>query len=346
MKTSNLIGIDANEANLIRERVGSNKFAYNILLALSKLNIDINFRVYLSTPTLEDLPKEKDNWKYRIIPPPKFWTQWRLPLDLYLHKPRPDIFLSLGHYAPRFSPIKTIVSIMDLGFLIYPEQLTKKDLWQLKSWTGYSIESATHILTISEHTKKDIMTFYNVDPDKISIVYPGYDQNIFKPINNKEKLHQILGKYSINNPYLIFVGALKPNKNLERLLSAFNKLDQKNLDLVIVGKKGWLYESIFKTVAELGLENRVIFTGFVPEVELPYLLNGAQLFVSPSLYEGFGMPVVEAMACGTPVLTSNVGSLPEVVGDSGVVVDPYEIDSITKGIDKALAKSKYFKKKA
>ncbi len=141
------------------------------------------------------------------------------------------------------------------------------------------------------------------------------------------------------------MGALKPNKNLERLVAAFNKLKRENLDLVIVGKKGWLYEPIFKTVSELGLEKRVIFTGFVPDDELPYLINGAKLFVLPSLYEGFGMPVVEAMACGTPVLTSTVGSLPEVAGDSGIAVDPYSIDSIAGGIAEGLERSVHYREK-
>lgn len=345
MKINNLIGIDANEANLIPDRVGSNKFAFNILFALSKLDTDNNFTVYLSTPPLEDLPKARGNWNYRVIPPPKFWTQWRLPLDLYIHNPRPNVLLSLGHYAPRFSPIKTVVSIMDLGYLIYPEQLTKRDLWQLKNWTSYSIKSAAHIITISEHTKKDIIKFYKVDPSRISVIYPGYDSSIFRPISDQEKIKGILTKYSINKPYLVFVGALKPNKNLERLIEAFNKLRQEDLDLVIVGKKGWLYDSIFRTVSKLGIEKRVIFTGFVPDEELPYLLNGAKLFVFPSLYEGFGMPVVEAMACGTPVLTSNVGSLPEVLDNCGLIADPYSIDSIALGIVKGLKRSSYYTEK-
>ena len=339
-----IVGIDANEANLIRERVGSNKFAFNILLALSKVKTEFGFKIYLSTPVLEDLPLSRENWKYRIIPPPKFWTQWRLPFDLYFNKPRPDLFLSLGHYAPRFSPVKSLVSIMDLGYLTYPEQLTRKDFWKLKHWTSYSIRSATAIITISEYSKREIIRFYHVDPKKICVVYPGYDKNLFRQVNSPKKIKMIMTKYNINKPFLIFVGALKPNKNLERLITAFSQLKQENLELVIVGKKGWLYDSIFRTVKELGLGKRVIFTGFVPEAELPYLLNGASLFVFPSLYEGFGIPVVEAMACGLPVLTSNVGSLPEVIDNCGVVVDPYSIESIVNGIVEGLKMSAFYKK--
>lgn len=301
--------------------------------------------VYLSKPPLDDLPNPKANWQYRVISPAKFWTQWRLPLDLYAHNPRPDIFLSLGHYAPRFTPIKNIVTITDLGFLTYPEQLTRKDLWQLKHWTDYSVRSAGHIIAISEYTKKDIIKFYHINPNKISIIYPGYDKDLFRPLNNQKEIEKILLKYNITKPYLLFIGALKPNKNLERLITAFSRLEYKNFNLVIVGKKGWFYESIFETVSKLKLEDRIIFTGFVPDIELPFLLNAARLFVFPSLYEGFGMPVIEAMACGTPVVTSNVASLPEVIGDAGVTVDPYRVEDITAGIIDGLEKHIFYSEK-
>lgn len=345
MRPGKLIGIDANEANLIKSRVGSNKFAYNILKALHTISTDLNFRIYLSTDPQDDMPKIKNDWEYRVIPPPKLWTQWRLPLDLYFHKPRPDLFLSLGHYAPRFSPVKTVVSIMDLGFLKFPEHLTKKDLYQLKSWTKYSAESAIHIVTISEFTKSDIVYYYNINPNKISVIYPGYDRDIFRPIEDCQYIQKVIKKYEVESPYILFVGALKPNKNLERLIEAFSLLKSKDLKLVIAGKKGWMYDSIFRKVSQLKLEKKVIFTGFIDEPDLPYAIAGADVFVLPSLYEGFGIPAVEAMACGTPVITSNAASLPEVVGNAGVIIDPYSSEPIAQGINIAQKNRDIYRKR-
>ncbi|PIU03647.1 glycosyltransferase family 1 protein [Candidatus Shapirobacteria bacterium CG08_land_8_20_14_0_20_39_18] len=319
------IGINANEANLVTNRVGSNQFAFGLLKALAQIKTKHQFVIYLSTPPLEDLPKTSANWTYRVIPLPKFWTQWRLPLDLYFHQPRPDLIFSLGHYGPRFSPVPSLVTIMDLGFLKFPNQFTKKDFYQLKSWTEYSVKQATAVFAISETTKQDIINTYKIRPGKITVIYPGYDKEIFFP--KQEPSAQ---------PYLLFLGSLRPSKNLERLIEAFNLLEDKKIQLVLAGKKGWLYESIFQKVKELKLENRVTFTDFVPEKEIPTLMRQAEVFVFPSLYEGFGIPVVEAMACGTPVLVSNAGSLPEVIGNAGVIVNPYKVEEIAKGIKLAI----------
>jgi glycosyltransferase involved in cell wall biosynthesis len=336
MNKDPFIGIDANEANLVQHRLGSNEFAYGLLKTIEKIDTLHSYQTYLSTPLLNDMPKRRPRWNYRIIPPHTFWTQWRLPLDLYLRFPRPKVFLSLSHYVPRFSPIPRIVTITDLGYLKFPEQLRKKDLLQLKLWTAYSIKVADHIIAISEFTKKDILDNYQIDMSKISVIYPGYDKSIFNVSLQKKSAKQVLKKYNIDPPYLLFLGALKPSKNLERLIEAFNQLDQNNLKLVIAGKKGWLYESVFEIVKKLNLENKVIFTDFVSDKDKPLLMSYAEAFLLPSLYEGFGIPVVESMACGVPVLVSNQGSLPEVVDSAGIVVNPYEVQSIADGIKKTI----------
>jgi glycosyltransferase involved in cell wall biosynthesis len=176
---------------------------------------------------------------------------------------------------------------------------------------------------------------YQIDESKISVIYPGYDTSIFNVSLKKKSAKQVLKKYNIDTPYLLFLGALKPSKNLERSVKAFNQLNQNNLKLVIAGKKGWLYESVFEIVKKLNLEDKVIFTDFVSDKDKPLLMSHAEAFLLPSLYEGFGIPVVESMACGVPVLVSNQGSLPEVVGNAGIVVNPYEVQSIADGIKKA-----------
>lgn len=335
-----LIGIDGNEAN-IQNRVGVNQFAYGLLNGIYHLATKDQFLVYLSTPPLPDLPPQKDNWHYRVIGPPKFWTQWRLPLDLFTGTIKPDVFFTPSHYAPRFSPIPTVVSIMDLGFLRTPEQFTAKDYFQLKNWTSYSIKNAHHILAISEFTKNDIQNSYQISPDKITVIYPGYDSKVFSPKTAFE-VDRVLKKYQIAHPYILFISSLKPSKNVARLIEAFslvlaNKKTPGNLKLVLAGKRAWLYEDIFAKVRELELTENIVFTGYFPEEDKPYLMSGATAFVQPSLFEGFGMLVVEAGACGVPVVISPVASLSEAGGPDAIYVDPLNVKSIASGMNKVLS---------
>ena len=319
-----LIGIDANEANLTPNLVGINEYAFNLLHALYALETQHSFVIYLKTPPRSDLPPQRPNWHYRVIPFPKFWTQTRLPWDLYTHRPRPDVFFSMTHYSPRFAPMPTVVAIMDLGFLQNPEQFTAKDFNQLKNWTAYSVKNATKIIAISQYTKKDIIKNYHRDPQDIVVTLLGYNTKLFKPTHQPPQ------------PYILFLSSLKPSKNVEGLIKAFDLLKIKNLKLKIVGKKAWLYDQIFALVRQLGLENKVKFTGFVDETTKVALIQEASAYILPSFHEGFGIPVLEAMACGTPVVVSKVASLPEVAGDAGIYVDPASPGSIAAGIKTAL----------
>lgn len=327
-----LIGIDANEANLTSHRVGINQYVLGLLQALSVSSSPHQFIIYLKTSPLADLPVARPGWTYRIIPFPKLWTQTRLPWDLYTHSPRPDVFLSLTHYAPRWSPVPTVVSVMDLGFLSSPDQFTPRDFNQLKHWTEYSVHQAAKVITISEFSRTAIINIYHRAASDVEVIYPSYDPNLFKPTVQPA----ILNKYSISKPYFLFLGSLRPSKNIEGLITAFADLRLKDYSLVIAGKKGWLYETIFKLVSDLHLADRVIFPGFVDEADVPGLMSQAAAFALPSFYEGFGIPVLEAMACGTPVVVSRVASLPEVAGDAGIYVDPYSPGSIATGLGAAI----------
>ena len=330
VETRTIIGIDANEANLTTQRVGINQYAFELVKALYQLKTKHQFVIYLKTKPLADLPKARLGWQYRVIPFPKLWTQTRLPWDLFTHSPRPDVFLSLTHYAPRIAPMPTVVAIMDLGFLQTPEQFTTKDFNQLKNWTKYSVNQAKKVIAISQHTKQDIVREYGKKLDDVIVTPLAYDKKLFKPTRIVSKAE----------PYILFLGSLKPSKNIEGLVRAFAKLSLADLpvgtQLVIVGKKAWLYTRIFELVKSLKLEGKVDFRGFVEEAEKPVLMSQAAAFVMPSFYEGFGIPALEAMACGTPVVVSNVASLPEVAGDAGIYVDPKSVDSIATGIKMAL----------
>ncbi len=337
------IWIDGYEANVV-QRLGSSQVAFELLRNLEKLDSDKigvdkknDYLILLPSPPLGDLPKERLGWKYKILKPKRLWTRFVLPLALYSAKQKPDLIFSPTHYIPRFSPVKRVAVIFDLAYLHFPEMFNQKDLWQLKNWTNFSLENADHILTISNFSKKDIIKQYSYSPEKITVVYPGYDKEIFKPINDQKKIQQVLKKHSIEYSYIIYIGTIQPRKNLLRLIEAFARIEG-DLQLVIVGKttggerEGWKFKEILEAPDKLGVREKVKFLGFVATEELPYLLSGSLGFVLPSLWEGFGIPVLEAMACGTAVITSSVSSLPEVVGKAGMMVDPYSEDQIEQAI--------------
>lgn len=323
------IAIDGYEANVV-QRLGSSQVAFELLKNLEKIDKRNEYIVLLPDKPLEDLPKERPGWKYKILKPKQFWTRLALPFYLFTVRSKPDLIFSPTHYIPRFSPVKRIVTIFDLAFLHFPESFLKKDLWQLTNWTKFSVENADHIVTISNFSKQDITQEYGIDKKKITVAYPGFDDQMYQQIKDVNKIQKIQKKYKTGQNYIIYIGTIQPRKNLIRLMEAVSRIE--NLNLAVVGKQGWKYEEVLETPKKLGIKDKVKFTGFVPTEDLPCLLSGAQAFVLPSLYEGFGIPVMEAMACGTPVIVSNVSSLPEVVGKAGLLVDPYSVDQIEQAI--------------
>lgn len=329
------IWIDGYEAN-VHQRLGSSQIGFELLKSLEKIDHENEYTILLPSAPLPDLPKARDGWTYKILKPNKLWTRIALPYALYSAKVKPDLIYSPTHYIPRFSPIKRIVTIFDLSYLYFPEMIPKADLWKMVNWGKFGIENAEHIITISNFSKKDIIKNYKVSSEKITVAYPGYDKNIFKPTKDLKKTELIKEKYGVSGKYVIYLGTIQPRKNLLRLIEAFKPIE--NLKLVIVGKtkglgrEGWMFDEILAKPAKLGIEDKVIFTGFVPTEELPYLLSDAETFILPSLWEGFGIPPVEAMACGTPVVVSKISSLPEVVGSAGLLVDPHSVTQIEQAI--------------
>lgn len=329
------LGIDGNEAN-IKKRVGSNIYASALLSWFHRLDSKNTFTVYLKSEPLPDLPIARKNWKYRILKPSRLWTRWRLPLDLYIHLPRPDVFFTPGHYAPQVCPMPSAISVMDLSFIHYPELFRKRDLYTLTRWTRQSIKHANHIFTISRSSKDDIIKFYSVPEEKISVTYPGWDRKQFiRPIS-LEEISNVKRTYAVGGEYLLYVGTLQPRKNLVRLIQGFAATNTPEVKLVIAGKKGWQYEEILQEADRIGIGERVRFTGFVSEQDKPALMLGARALVNVSLYEGFGIPVLEAMALGVPTIVSDGSSLAELVEDTGIRVSPTDVKSITRGITRSL----------
>ncbi len=343
-----IIGIDGNEANIER-RVGVNQYAFELLWNIHKLQ-DIGeakhqLIVYLKENPRSDMPKSTENFRYKVIPGSGLWILTKLMPHLFLTREKPDVFFSPSHYVPFFAPMPRICSIMDLGYLEFSGQFTKKVFWQLKWWSAISIYISKRIISISNSTKDDIVRHYPFAKGKIRITPLAYDSKRFNTLISENDVRRVKNKYSIVDDYILYLGTLKPSKNIEGLLQAFSEVSARapGIKLVVAGKKGWLYQSIFDKTEKLGLNDKIVFTDFISEEDKPGLIKGAKVFVLPSFWEGFGLDVLSAMACGVPVVVSNVGSLPEVTGKAGVLVDPNSTNSIAEGITKVinLPKSDY-----
>lgn len=335
-----MIGIDGNEAN-VSQRVGSNVYAYKILTGLADLYRREQFQVYLKTNPVSDLPAQTSNWNYKILGKFPLWTQWRLPLELYLRSPRPKLIFTPGHYAPRFTPVPSVVTILDLAFLYFPEAFQPKVLKQLKAWTEYSVRQASHILTISQHSKRDIIREYGVDSDQITVTHLASDLQPPAKWNQTER-DKIMKKYAIPTKFFLFIGTRQPRKNLDRLIEAFLKVHakQRNISLVIAGKTWHQFSD-----AQIKTHPQIVMTGYVPDEDIPALILSSEALVFPSLYEGFGLPVLEAMQLGTLVSASNTSSIPEITGKSELSFDPQKTDQIAQSLAKVLSLDTNTKKK-
>lgn len=333
------IGVDINEAN-IPQRVGVNQVAYATFSHLvDHLKKGEHVHAFSKERPLPDMPLENDQLTYEVFGPNKMWVLTGLTRRLLFGRPKIDVLFSPTHYTPLISTTPTVVYLMDLSFERFgSEYFTATDLNQLKRWTPLSVKRAKHVLTISEFSKSEIVHFYGTNPDKITVAYPGFDRGLYHGKVPQTKQSQVKKKYGITGSYLLYVGTLQPRKNLNRLIEAFAKIDRPRLKLVLGGKKGWFYQQIFDKVKDLGLEDRVILPGFIPNEDLPALIKSSRAYVLPSLYEGFGMPPVEAQAVGTPVVVSRLSSLPEIVGPSGIYIDkPKDIDSIVQALEQVLS---------
>lgn len=330
------ITIDGYEANSA-SRVGIGRYALEILTAIHSLskNSPHHFRVLLPENPSQSMPAPGENWEYSVFKFKKFWTFIGLPFLIKTKQPQAEVVFSPTHYIPRFTSIPRVCAIMDVSYLHFPDLFRRQDLYKLRNWTAYSARNSTRIITISQHSKRDIIEAYALSPDKVTICYPGMTEIRHK---NMEK-NDLMKKYGLDRPFILSVGTLQPRKNYVRLIEAFSLVAKKHpdLDLVIVGKKGWLYEEILAAPQKWGITDKVKFLDFVPDSDLSRLYGQAQVFVLVSLYEGFGLPVAEAMKEKCPVVVGNNSSLPEVAGNAGIYVDPENTDEIASGLLKAIS---------
>jgi glycosyltransferase involved in cell wall biosynthesis len=272
------------------------------------------------------------------MPFPRLWTHIRLAWEVTRHTP--DALFVPAHVLPLAHPACSVATVHDLGYRYYPEAHTRFARWYLDWGTRFNARSSARVVVDSEATKRDLISLYHVDEDKIVVAYPAGTKGL-RPVRDERILAEVRRRYGIGDSYYLYVGTLQPRKNIPNLLRAFAALVQKEdgtagTSLVLAGKRGWLYEDLEELADELGLADRVVLTGYVPAEDLAPLLSGAIAYVLPSWYEGFGLPVLEAMRCETPVICSRVASLPEVAGDAALYFDPADVEALARRMRQVL----------
>ena len=265
------------------------------------------------------------------------WHRLHLPLYVDLFTGPLDLFHSPDFVLPPVRRARTIVTVHDLSFMRYPQYADRNLVAYLSSVVPRSLRRADLILADSEWTRQDIIALLGMPAEKVAVVPAGVG-NEYHPVDDQSALEAARQRYRLPQRFILHVGTLEPRKNLIRLLEAFAGINAHVPDvyLVLVGAKGWLYEDIFATVERLGLSHQVVFPGYVAEADLPLVYNLASLLAYPSLYEGFGLPPLEAMACGVPVVCSNSSSLPELVGNAALMVAPEDTDGLAAALRLAL----------
>lgn len=255
----------------------------------------------------------------------------QLPYGLFFHK-KVDATIFFNYIIPPRVKGKKIVFVHDMVYKACPETVRYKTKKMLELSCEKSCKRADMIVTDSEFSKSEIIKYLNIDSSKIKVLYCGVDLNTYHTDYKVEDITNVKTKYKIDGEYILYLGTIEPRKNIERIIEAYNVLYLKDKNcpkLVLAGGNGWLYDEIFAKAEELKNKGKIIFTGYVDEIDVPLLYCGASIFVFPSLYEGFGLPPLEAMACGTPVITSDAASLPEVVGNAAIKVNPLSSEAIS-----------------
>jgi glycosyltransferase involved in cell wall biosynthesis len=335
-----LIGVDASRA-AVGQRTGTENYSLHLIRALISIAPHQHFRLYLRSAPPPGLFLPNRNCELCVIPFPRLWTHLRLSTEMLIHPP--EALFVPAHVLPLVHPPASIVTIHDLGHRHFPGMHTSSQRRYLEWSTRYHVRSAAHIIADSCATKRDLTTLYDADPEQVTVAYLGIEPSFGPPLD-PQFIASVKQRHGLSGPYLLYVGTIQPRKNLLRLLDAFQHLlasdgTDNDLTLVLAGKQGWMSDGVLSRIRTLGLEQRVLLPGYVAPSDLPALYAGARLFVMPSLYEGFCMPVLEAMACGTPVVCSNTSSLPEVVGSAALTFDPLDSRAITTTISTALCDS-------
>jgi glycosyltransferase involved in cell wall biosynthesis len=330
------IGIDAHSVGM---GAGGNETHYeNLLRWIPKLDTKNEYVLYFSHLDAKRMEQYTADGRVTAEQLPWKSSYLRVPLTLpkAIRRDALDVFHA-QYVLPPFTQCKTLLTVCDLAYEHYPETFRAIEAVRCKLMIPRSARRADHIVTLSEFSKRDISERYGIPPEKITVTYCGPDENFF-PVDRSHAREELARKYKIDGPFLLYVGRIQARKNLIRLVEALVTLRKRGAPhtLVIVGKQDFQAEQLIAKVAELGLNDDVIFTGYVPTEDLPKFYSAAEAFVFPSIFEGFGLPVIEAMACGAAVVTSYGSSLEEVAGDAALLADPHSTESLISAIDRVL----------
>ncbi len=335
-----IIGIDASRA-VTTQRTGTEAYAYFLLRALIPLAAAHNhtLRLYFNQPPPPDLLPAADHVEPVVMPFPRLWTHVRLAYEL--HRRPPDVFFTPAHVIPLTYRGPSAATIHDLGYYHFPQAHPRRQLAYLRWSTRHNGRTARLIFADSQATQDDLVRLEGLPPDKIHVVYPGLDPAL-APVTDEREVNAVLQRYAITPPYLLFISTLQPRKNLVRLIRAYRAANLPH-QLVLAGKTGWLSDPIREEIANSqpseirNPKSKILLPGFVADADKAALLSGATAFLYPSLYEGFGFPLLEAQACGVPVLAANTSSLPEIAGDAALLVDPLDETALTAALQRLVS---------
>lgn len=329
-----IIGIDASRA-VTAQRTGTEAYAFQLIRALLPLMAapGHTVRLYYNQPPPRNLFGPQPLVEEVAIPQERLWTHTRLRAELKQRPP--DVFFTPAHVIPVGTTLPSVATIHDLGYEFFPDAHTPKQRAYLRWSTRHNGRRSHTVIADSQATRSDLMRLYGVDPDKVTVIYPGADPAL-SPVRDERLLAAAREAAGITTPYLLYVGTLQPRKNLARLVEAFaaGGLAQEGYTLVLAGKQGWLAEPVRAAIAALDevTAAAIRLPGYIDEAHKAALLSGATALAFPSLYEGFGFPVLEAQACEVPVVCSNTSSLPEVAGDAALLVDPLDTAALAAAL--------------
>jgi glycosyltransferase involved in cell wall biosynthesis len=310
---------------------GTERYSVELLSALTDLDPPETIKVYLNANELP--PGLRVPGKPVLIPGNRLWTVRNLTAEM--RRDPPDLLFVPSHVIPPVHP-KSVVTIHDLGYLIEPDSHAPIHRKQLEWTTRWNARAASGLVAVSESTKRDLVAFLNVDPNRIQVIHHGVSETLAPA--SERAIAAVRDRYSIGPRAILAVGTIHPRKNLVRLIQAFERLaaGDPTAQLALCGAPGWKSEQILHRATASPFHDRIRHIGYVPDTELAALYSSASILAFPSLYEGFGMPALEAMACGTPVVAANRASLPEVCGHAALFVDPFDVGSIAAGIGRVL----------
>jgi glycosyltransferase involved in cell wall biosynthesis len=327
---------------------GVSRYTYSLLDGLSHANADLHYTAFVNGHEAAAAARSPLSAaaRLRLVPsawptarPPEriFWEQVALPWALRQRKV--DVFHSPVNVLPRGVPCASVVTVHDLAFIHYPHYFRPARRLYQRVFTVESTRAATLVVAVSESTKRDLVERFHVPEERVRVIYPAIDAD-FQPVERPDELARFRAEHYLPERYLLFLGTLEPRKNLLGLVEAYARLralDPLAPPLVIAGAKGWYHEAVFARVRTLGMEEHITFAGYISRKEQPLWYAAAEFFVYPSFYEGFGLPVAEALACGTPTITSSVSSMPEAGGSIATLVQPGDVDGLAHAMQSALA---------